>query len=296
MSTKWDKVRLAYEFLKENNGKIVNTEDIVNCTGWAKSSVTTYISKKWVVTNILTALENKKYKINFSEEITWENFQNLHTQIVNQSKPPTPKVFDYDVALSFAGEDRELVIEIVGILKAYDIEVFYDSYETHTLWGKDLYTHLDEVYRVKSKYCVMFLSNHYKEKLWTNHERKSAQARAFEEQSEYILPIRIDDTEIPGITTTIGYIDANSYTPTEIAKLIAKKLKKDSLLEKLLEKLNRDVPSFFTIEQEGKTITFNNKDNGHSITLPISTLIEGMNNNNLGILLAFANIIDEKDE
>ncbi len=135
------------------------------------------------------------------------------------------KYYEYEVALSFAGEDRELVYEIAHQLKRSNIRVFYDEYETVTLWGKDLYTHLDEVYRKKSKYCVIFLSRNYKEKVWTNHERESAQARAFTERQEYILPIRLDNTEIPGIRPTTGYISGTAYSPSEIAGLIKSKVR-----------------------------------------------------------------------
>jgi hypothetical protein len=81
---------------------------------------------------------------------------------------------DYDVALSFAGEDRSYVEQVAEILHSIGIKVFYDRYVEGELWGKDLYTHLDDVYRNKCRYCVMFISQHYKEKLWTNHERESA--------------------------------------------------------------------------------------------------------------------------
>ncbi|MQR84843.1 TIR domain-containing protein [Bacillus megaterium] len=135
------------------------------------------------------------------------------------------KAWQYDVALSFAGEDRKYVDEIAENLKSIGIKVFYDQYETVTLWGKDLYLHLDDIYRNKSMYCVMFLSNYYKNKVWTNHERESAQARAFEEKAEYILPIRIDETEIPGIKPTTGYISANEYSTLEISGFIQKKIK-----------------------------------------------------------------------
>jgi hypothetical protein len=117
--------------------------------------------------------------------------------------------FDHDIALSFAGEDRAYVEKVAKYLKEKSIKVFYDEYEKTKLWGKDLYNHLDEVYQKKARYCVMFLSCYYAEKLWTNHERKSAQARAFTEKGEYILPARFDNTEIPGIPPTIGYIDLN---------------------------------------------------------------------------------------
>ncbi|PPQ49062.1 hypothetical protein C5G87_10565 [Paenibacillus peoriae] len=135
------------------------------------------------------------------------------------------KYYEYEVAFSFAGEDRDFVEEIADQLKRSNVRVFYDMYETVSLWGKDLYTHLDDIYRKKSKYCVMFLSKHYKEKVWTNHERESAQARAFTEREEYILPIRLDDTEIPGIRPTMGYITGTNYTTSEIAGFIKSKVK-----------------------------------------------------------------------
>lgn len=134
--------------------------------------------------------------------------------------------FEYDVALSFAGEDRAYVEKVAKYLKEKGIKVFYDDYEKTKLWGKDLYVHLDEVYQKKARYCVMFLSCYYAEKLWTNHERISAQARAFTEKGEYILPARFDNTEIPGIPPTIGYIDLRSLEPGEFGKLIIEKLKK----------------------------------------------------------------------
>ena len=104
------------------------------------------------------------------------------------------------------------------------LRIFYDKYETVSLWGKDLYTHLREVYFRKSKFTVMFLSEHYREKLWTNHERESAQARAFTEKSEYILPARFDDTAVPGVLPTIGYISLQDYSPEEFALLIKQKI------------------------------------------------------------------------
>jgi hypothetical protein len=115
--------------------------------------------------------------------------------------------FQFDVALSFAGEDREYVNTIADQLRKHGIKVFYDRYEQATLWGKDLYEHLDHVYQRAARYCVLFASEHYARKVWTNHERKSAQSRALHENEEYILPVRFDDTEIPGLRPTVGYID-----------------------------------------------------------------------------------------
>ena len=132
--------------------------------------------------------------------------------------------YDHDVALSFAGEDRHHAEELAALLKKNGYKVFYDKYELAQLWGKNLYTHLSSVYKDNARYCVMFLSEHYARKLWTNHERESAQAGAFEENEEYILPVRLDDTEIPGILPTVGYLDRRVMSINQIYQALVEKL------------------------------------------------------------------------
>lgn len=134
------------------------------------------------------------------------------------------KVYEYDVAISFAGEDRENAQALAEALKSRGLNVFYDQYEKATLWGKNLYTYLSDVYQNKARYCVMFLSQHYAAKLWTNHERESAQARAFSENEEYILPIRLDNTVIPGIPPTVSYLSWPPETAETIAEAIMEKI------------------------------------------------------------------------
>lgn len=133
------------------------------------------------------------------------------------------EIYKYDVALSFAGKNREYVEEVATFLESYGVKVFYDKFEQADLWGKDLYYHLNEIYKKKAKYTIMFISKAYAESLWTNHERKSAQARAFNESKEYILPIKFDDTEIKGLDATVAYLDATVYSSKEVAQLFIQK-------------------------------------------------------------------------
>ena len=116
--------------------------------------------------------------------------------------------YKFDVALSFAGEQRADVERVADCLKAAGLKVFFDTDEKANLWGKDLYVHLSDVYQNEAKYCILFASKEYANKNWPTHERQNAQARALREKgNEYILPVRFDDTDIPGIPSTIGYLD-----------------------------------------------------------------------------------------
>lgn len=131
---------------------------------------------------------------------------------------------EYDVALSFAGEDREYVEEVAKHLVNLDVTVFYDRYETAELWGEDLAVHLGNIYSRDSHFVVMFSSRHYAEKAWPNHERQHALARHLEGQTGRILPVRIDDSEIPGVPSTVGYLDARAVSPDKLAELIRQKV------------------------------------------------------------------------
>ena len=141
--------------------------------------------------------------------------------------------YKYDIVFSFAGEDRNFVELIVSFIKKTDIKYFYDEDRMTDLWGKDLAIEFDNIFQKEARYCVIVISQYYKEKIWTNHELKSALARAITERDkEYVLPIRLDDTEIPGIRPTTAYIDARKETPKIIFERILDKLNKSWLFEK----------------------------------------------------------------
>jgi len=131
---------------------------------------------------------------------------------------------EYEVVLSFAGEDREYVEQVAQILRAHGVSIFYDGYEEASLWGKDLVEHLHKVYSGSARFCVMFISRHYADKVWPTHERRSAFEKAIETKEEYILPARFDDTEIPGLRKTVHYVDLRRKSPEQLAALILEKL------------------------------------------------------------------------
>ena len=68
---------------------------------------------------------------------------------------------DYQVALSFAGEQRNYVEEVARHLQARSISVFYDEFESLQLWGKDAVEAFHEVYSTRAEYVVMFISSDY---------------------------------------------------------------------------------------------------------------------------------------
>lgn len=155
-----------------------------------------------------------------------ESLQKSKTEKVDlPSEVRSEQEFLYDVAISFARTEREYAEQLANIIKGASFNVFYDNFYPEQLWGKDLVAFFDSVYRKDSRFCVMFISAQYAERIWTTHERRSAQARALKERGrEYILPIRIDDTDLEGLPPTVGYLSLDNYTIKDIASILIKKL------------------------------------------------------------------------
>ena len=121
--------------------------------------------------------------------------------------PDAAYSYDFDVCLSFAGEQRALAETIATSLRdTFHLRVFYDDFEKNTLWGNDLYQHLYEIYSKRSKYCIVLFSKAYLTKNWTTHELRAAQSRILKERTPYVLPIVAEHgVELPPDFSTVAY-------------------------------------------------------------------------------------------
>ena len=160
-----------------------------------------------------------------NESIKSETVQVSQATMRAKRMSPPHRKFKYDVALSFAGTEREHAEKLANLVRENGFEVFYDNFYPDQLWGKDLVVFFDQIYRKDSRYCVMFVSKEYSSRMWTNHERRSAQARLLEERgAEYILPIQVDDAELPGMPSTMGHLSLSEHGIDRIGEILLKKL------------------------------------------------------------------------
>lgn len=129
----------------------------------------------------------------------------------------------FDVAITFAGENRVIAEKIREGLVAQNLRVFYDEDFKVEMWGKNLVDFLHRVYSREATYALMLISAPYVTKHWTNHERQAAQERALTETREYLLPVKLEDVEVPGLPSTIFYLDARvEGVPGIVAAVAAK--------------------------------------------------------------------------
>lgn len=132
--------------------------------------------------------------------------------------------YKYDVAVSFAGEQRDIAKGISDRLDASGYSVFYDEFEAAELWGADLTISLEDVYANQARYCFILVSQEYLAKPWTNLERQHAISRFMRERQGYVLCARFDEAHLPGLPAVVGYIDFERYGVDGIYKLLLTKL------------------------------------------------------------------------
>jgi hypothetical protein len=132
--------------------------------------------------------------------------------------------FKYDLAISFAGEQRSIAEDLARRLDAAGYAVFYDRFEEAELWGRDLTTTLGQVYSRDAKYCLVLLSNEYVAKAWTNLERQNALSRFIRDRGGYVLCVKLDPVELPGLPDVVAYVNFEGHGEDGIFRLLLAKL------------------------------------------------------------------------
>ncbi len=141
-------------------------------------------------------------------------------------KAPNPAAgFVYDIAISFAGEDRPIATQIASRLQARRVRVFTDDIERTQLWGRDLSDELRSRYGKDTRYVLLLVSRHFAVKDWTDFEFSIARKEAGTRTREFILPVRLDDTLLPGLRTSIVYLSFKELGVDGIVEAVIRKLK-----------------------------------------------------------------------
>lgn len=129
----------------------------------------------------------------------------------------------YDVALSFASEDREKARSLADALKNVGLNVFFDEWAGEELWGRNLHEYLTKIYN-ETTLTILVVSSSYSQKQWTRTELKSLLNSAVHSPYYSILPVKVDDSPLPPELLSITYIDLKNTSYDEFARLVTKKL------------------------------------------------------------------------
>lgn len=129
----------------------------------------------------------------------------------------------FDVALSFPGEERKFVEEIAKGLENLlgPDRYFYDfNYPGHLARpGLDLL--LQDIYGNRSKLIVVFISGAYQAKDWCGIEFRAIRDIINRRENARIMLVRTGDGDVDGVRAADGYVDARRFAADQIAGFIA---------------------------------------------------------------------------
>lgn len=134
----------------------------------------------------------------------------------------------YDVALSFAGEDRPFAEHLLNNLEEFDLAVFYDRSEESRIMANDVAAVLAPVYASDSRFVVVVLGEKYGLKKWTIFESSNFKNRIARNE---VIPIHSVDIP-PSAFDPLQEKGGRTYDPSgdlaaqakSCAEAIAKKL------------------------------------------------------------------------
>jgi hypothetical protein len=126
----------------------------------------------------------------------------------------------YDIAVSFAAEQRDYVERAVVAAKALGLDVFYDRDMTHQWWGRNFVIEQRKVYGRRTLRFVPFISAAYLVRPYPRDEFSYAMMAAVDRGDDYILPVLVGDVRVPPemLHPHIGYLRADDLTPEQLAQ------------------------------------------------------------------------------
>ena len=136
----------------------------------------------------------------------------------------------FRIALSFPGERRDFVGQVAQRL-AVELgthRVLYDGYYEAEFARPDLDTYLQRLYRDESELVAVFLCADYEHKEWCGLEWRAIRELIKQRKAESVMPLRFDDTKIPGLFSIDGYVRIDDRAPEQIAQLILQRLGNES--------------------------------------------------------------------
>jgi hypothetical protein len=119
---------------------------------------------------------------------------------------------EYDFALSFAGENRDIAEALYHELDGDDYVVFYDRNEQHRIVGEDLEAYLAPIYERGCRFVIAVLGPQYGERRWTIFESDHFKQRFGEGN---VIPIW-EKSSLPSASIPFGTSATSRSAPKQI--------------------------------------------------------------------------------
>ena len=131
--------------------------------------------------------------------------------------------YEFDFSISFASQDRPIAKELAEKLARRGLVIFYDAFYKSRLVGKRLDKEFIWIFGEGTRFFVPIVSHNYVERAWPQLEWTIAIKESQKREPDFILPLRLDDAILFGISENVGYLDLREYSIDEIVDILFQK-------------------------------------------------------------------------
>jgi hypothetical protein len=136
----------------------------------------------------------------YIKHLNWESLR------VDCGFRDSTKDYEFDFAISFAGENRTLAKCVADNIEALDASIFFDEYFETNFLGRAWGSTFREIFAKKCRLVICLLDKSYETKIWPTFERECFLPRV---PNGDVIPIFLDDTIFVGIPSDIAGIKFN---------------------------------------------------------------------------------------
>ncbi len=155
----------------------------------------------------------------------------------------------FDAAISFAGDDRDVAGRIAMELKRYNLSVIFDEFFHADMVGRSLSEYLESVFASKASHCIMLFSDRNEYRPIPDRGHCGVLADALTDTG-YLIPIRLDATNVPGLSGDTCHLDLQTMSFSKVVKEIARRMEHEIPAERfpVMEPLTLDVVPIASLE------------------------------------------------
>lgn len=154
--------------------------------------------------------------------------------------------FTFDVAISFAGEDRHIARDIAAAMRNRSIHVLFDEFYEEHFARPNLHEFLRALYE-QSRVCVVIVSQLYLQSPWSQAEIHLLVSRAKSDNDYTLVPVQVSGVDLPLTLKAMSSIDYTQSSADFVAEIVDNILQKKSPIKK-----QNEISSFHIFQRESK--------------------------------------------
>lgn len=162
----------------------------------------------------------------YGQSIDVEKLQSEMEERLPQTQGGAMTAKRFRAAFSFAGEKRNYVAKVAGMLadRFGEAAILYDKFHEAEFARRDLGFYLPDLYQKESDLVIVVMCLDYKEKEWCGLEWEAIFDLLKKSKNEDVMLCRFDHALVKGLYSTAGFLELDEMTAEQATTRILERL------------------------------------------------------------------------